>query len=619
MIRNPQSLEAPAAGTATLAEVDAPSTRRRYEIAPWDLSDLLESTDDEVVRAELDALEVRVEAFVALRGELVPEMEPERFLEVMRDYEAMVEHMDRLSAFASLFFASDTQSPATVGFRNHIRQVMTRLHNRFLFFSLWWQGLEEEQAARLLPPKETEEDFHSYLSELRRFKPYTLDERSEQLINIKNSNGIDAVLTLYSMLTNRLEFQLEIDGEEQQLTEGEMRSLFYSPDPVVRKDVCREVYRVYERDAEVLAQIYANRVRDWHAEYVETRGMPSPISVRNLSNDIPDAAIETLLDVVHRNAHIFQDYFRLKGRWLGFTPLRRYDLYAPLATSNQLTDYGDAVANVLDTFREFDDRFADLAEKVLAENHVDAAIRKGKRGGAFCSTVLPRLTPWVLVNYAGRVRDISTLAHELGHAVHSQLASGHSIFTQHSSLPLAETASVFSEMLMTDRLLAQERDPTTRRELLASAVDDVYATVMRQTYFVRFELAAHQAVLENKSSEYLFDLYAQNLAEQFGDSLDVSPELRYEWISIPHLFNTPFYCYAYSFGQLLVLALYRRYQQEGDAFKPGYFRLLSTGGAGRPAEMLRELDIDITDAAFWQSGFDVVRDMIDELRSLDNG
>lgn len=617
MIRKPLRSQLASGGASTLAEAPVSGERRRYEIASWDLSELLESTDETIVQRELESLESQVEDFVQRRETLSPSMDPALFLDTVRSYEALVENLDRLGAYSNLWFSSDTQDPEAIGFRNRIRQVMTRLHNRFLFFTLWWQGLEEAEAQPLLPDPALEPDFHHYLTDLRRFKPYTLDERSEQLVNVKNANGIDAVLTLYSMLTNRLEFNVEVEGETKALTEGEARSLFYSPDPDVRSRVCQELFAVYEKDSAVLSQIYANRVRDWHGDYVELRGMASPISVRNLWNDIPDAAVETLLDVVHANAPLFQDYFRMKGKWLGITPLRRYDLYAPLAASTQMTDFGDAVDNVLDTFREFDGHFADLAERVLREGHLDAEIRKGKRGGAFCATVLPRYTPWVLVNYAGRMRDISTLAHELGHAVHSMMASGHSVFTQHSSLPLAETASVFAEMLMTDRLLAQEQDPTTRRELLASAVDDVYATVMRQAYFVRFELAAHRAVLENKSSEDLFDLYFQHLEEQFGDSLQLSPEFRYEWISIPHLFNTPFYCYAYSFGQLLVLALYRRYQQQGESFKPGYFRLLSTGGMGHPEAMLRELDIDITDAAFWQSGFDVVRDMVDELRTLE--
>jgi oligoendopeptidase F len=222
----------------------------------------------------------------------------------------------------------------------------------------------------------------------------------------------------------------------------------------------------------------------------------------------------------------------------------------------------------------------------------------------------------VLVNYAGRVRDVSTLAHELGHALHSMMADRHSTLTQHASLPLAETASVFSEMLMTDRLLRDESDPLARRELLAAAIDDVYATVLRQSYFVLFEIEAHRAALDGCSSEDLSDLYLAKLQEQFGDSVDVAPEFRDEWLCIPHIYHTPFYCYAYSFGQLLVLALYRRFQEQGEAFKPGYLKLLAYGGSARPAEILAEMGIDVEDRAFWQSGFDLVKERIDEIEKL---
>jgi oligoendopeptidase F len=306
----------------------------------------------------------------------------------------------------------------------------------------------------------------------------------------------------------------------------------------------------------------------------------------------------------------------LKARWLGIPRLRRYDLYAPLAASDRQVPYPRAVESVLGTFRRFDPDFAARAERVFAEGHIDAEVRRGKRGGAFCSTIGPRYTPWVLVNYTGRVRDVATLAHELGHAVHSMLAEDHSALVQHPSLPLAETASVFAEMLMTDRLLAEETDPLARRELLLSWIDDVYATVLRQAFFVRFEVDAHAAILAGASLDELSAMYMENLAEQFGDSVEVAPEFQHEWLSIPHIFHTPFYCYAYSFGQLLVLALYRRYLEEGEAFKPGYLTLLSYGGAARPERILREAGIDIADPAFWQGGFTVVADRLDELEAL---
>jgi oligoendopeptidase F len=597
-----------------------------YDLKGWDLSELLPQPAGEGISArlgevrlgevQLGEIETAVSAFEARRAELHPGMDPAVFLEILRQYEALMEQTGIVGGYSSLWFYADTSSQEALAFRNRVRTAMTAAGNRILFFTLWWRALSDGEAERLLPQGQENADQLHYLRDLRRFKPFTLDEKSEQIINLKDENGIGAVRTLYSMLTNRLEYKLEVDGETKTLTRDGLMAYAFSPRPEVRAAAYRELYRVYEGEATILGQIYTNRVRDWHDEHVTLRGYPSPISVRNVDNDIPDQAVQVLLDVARENAPIFQRYFRLKAGWLGVDRLRRYDIYAPLATSDRTIEYSEAVRSVLETFHDFHPSFAQMADRVFAEDHLDGEIRKGKRGGAFCSTILPRLTPWVLVNYAGKVRDVATLAHELGHAIHSMLAEHHSLLTQHASLPLAETASVFGEMLMTDRLLREEPDPLARRELLAAAVDDVYATVLRQAYFVMFEQEAHQAILEGRSIEEICELYMGKLVEQFGDSVEIAPEFRYEWLSIPHIYSTPFYCYAYSFGQLLVLALYRRFQEEGEAFKPGYLRLLAYGGSARPEEILREAGIDIGDRAFWQGGFELVKERIDEMEGL---
>jgi oligoendopeptidase F len=600
----------------TTTTVMTPPRFAAYELRGWDLSELLPEPTEAMISGRLAEIETAVAAFEARRSELSPEMAPETFLEILRQYETLVEQMGAISGYASLWFYADTSSSDALTFRNRVRTAMTAGGNRMIFFTLWWRSLSDEQAERLLPPASEQADYLHYLQDLRRFKPHTLDEKSEQIINIKDENGISAVMTLYSMLTNRLEYTLQVDGETQTLTRDALMSFAFSPRPELREAAYQELYRVYARESTVLGQIYVNRVHDWHDEHVVLRGYRSPVSVRNVDNDIPDEAVQVLLEVSRENAPVFQRYFRMKAGWLGLDRLRRYDIYAPLATSDRSIPYGDAVQSVLETFDSFHPRFAQMAERVFAEDHLDGEIRKGKRGGAFCSTVLPRFTPWVLVNYAGRVRDVATLAHELGHAIHSMLAEHHSILTQHASLPLAETASVFGEMLMTDRLLREEPDPLARRELLAAAVDDVYATVLRQAYFVLFEQEAHEAILAGRSVEDISEMYIGKLVEQFGDSVEIAPEFRYEWLSIPHIYQTPFYCYAYSFGQLLVLALYRRFQEEGEAFKPGYLRLLSYGGSARPEAILKEVGIDMTDRAFWQGGFDLVKERIDEMERL---
>ncbi len=591
-------------------------TTPAYDLSGWSLVDLLPDAEEKTISAKLAALDASVAAVEALRPTLNGDISAGDLLAAMGQIEAITEQIYVLGGYASLWFSADTQSADALSFQNRITQALTGYENRILFFDLWWKSLDDAQAQALMPDAETHPDYHFFLESVRRYKPFTLEEQTEQVINTKDANGMETLLTLYDMLTNRLEFTLTVDGETKTLNRAQMTQYYYSPNPDLRAAAFQEIYRVYGKETSILGQIYISRVRDWHAEQVELRKQASPISVRNLTNNIPDAAVQALLDVARDNAPLFQRYFKLKAGWLGMDKLRRYDIYAPLATSDKEVPFSAAAQMVLETFSTFDPQVAAHAQRVFDDNHMDSEIRTGKRGGAFCATLLPSVTPWVLMNYTGKMRDVATLAHELGHAIHSMMSEHHSILTQHPPLPLAETASVFSEILLTERLLAETTDPLARRELLATAVDDMYATVMRQAYFVIFEQSAHEAILNNASTDQLSAMYLEQLREQFGDSVEVSDEFKHEWVSIPHIYSTPFYCYAYSFGQLLVLALYRRYQQEGDAFKPGYLKLLAYGGSAAPADILQEMGIDMADPAFWQGGFDVIADMIDEVAAI---
>ncbi|MDX1500740.1 MAG: M3 family oligoendopeptidase [Thermoanaerobaculia bacterium] len=590
-----------------------------YEQSSWTLDRLVPGGSEKSLERLFQGLERATRELEARRGELTEKLEPERFLEILREYERFVERAFVVSAYGQLLFSSDTQSVEALTLRNRIEHKLMEWQNRSLFLTLWWRGLDDAAAERLLPDAKREPDLRHHLLDLRRLRRHTLDEASEKIINLKDANGVDALIKLYSMLTNRLEFRIEVDGEVEVLTRDELTAYVTSPRAELRRQAYDELLRVYRRESRPLAEIYVHRVRDWDGENRKLRGYASPIAVRNTANDVPDEAVEVLLDAVRDHGHLFRRYFRLKARLLGMDRLRRYDLYAPLASSERRVPYDEGVRMVLDTFRDFHPGFAQRAERVFRDGHIDSELRKGKRSGAFCATVLPSQTPWLLVNYTGRIRDVATLAHELGHAVHSLLAEEHSVLTQHSSLPLAETSSVFAEMLLTDRLLREESDPGARRELLATALDDIYGTVQRQAYFVRFEVAAHQSILDGASSDQLNDLYYTTLEEQFGDSVELVPEFRYEWLAIPHFYNAPFYCYSYSFGQLLVLSLYRRYQEEGESFIPGYLKTLAYGGSARPETILAETGVDMTDPAFWAGGFAVVGGLLDELAALETG
>ena len=576
----------------------------------WSLDDLMREPVDQALDQTFSDLDQASAGFEAMRDSLSEEISGDEFNNLLERLESIHGMSARLEAYADLLLTGDTQNPFALNLRDRVDQALTESGNRLLFFDLWFKDLPDDAAQRLIGQSG---DRHYFLQTLRQFKPFTLSEPEERMINVKDVNGIDALVNLYDMITNQFVFTLTVDGESLSLTRDQVGGYFRHPSPDMREAAYREMYRVYEENSGVLAQIYLHRVRDWNAEAVEMRGYASPINARNLGNDLPDSVVDTLLEVCRRNAGIFQRYFEMKRRWLGLGKLRRYDIYAPLAESDKTFGHGEATGMVLDSFETFSPKVAELARRVFDANHLDSESRTGKRGGAFCYGPLPGTTPWVMLNYEGRARDVATLAHELGHAIHNMLAGDHSILVYSPSLPLAETASVFAEIQLIDRLLKEESDPAVRRDLLAYAIDDAYVTVIRQAYFTLFEREAYRTIDEGGSVEDLTELYMANLKEQFGDAVELSDEFKWEWLTVPHLYNVPFYTYAYSFGQLLVLSLVQQYRVEGESFVPKYLRILSYGGSESPTKILGDAGLDITSPEFWQGGFDVIQAMITEL------
>jgi oligoendopeptidase F len=565
------------------------------------------------MKAGFDELDGKVIEFEALRPSLSSEMSVDTFLDVIRLLEAISRLAHRIGSFASLRFSADTQDQVIQAFESDVENRMALISNRTLFFSLWWKELDDRAAERLMAGSG---DYRYWLEEMRHFKPHTLSEPEEKIINIKDTTGASAIGNLYTTITNRYIFHLTVDGEEKELTRGEVMVYARSYDPALRAAAYQELHRVYSADGAILGQMYQSLVRDWHNENVDLRHFASPLSVRNLANDIPDDVVDTLLGVCQDNRSIFQRFFQLKARWLGLERLRRYDIYAPVVKSDKKYTFEQAADAVFDAFRTFEPRLEELARRVLEQNHLDSDVRRGKSSGAFCATVAPDITPWVLVNYQGRPDDVATLAHELGHAIHSQLAADHSLFTFHSSLPLAETASTFGEMMLIDRLLATDSDASVRQTLLFRQVDDAYATVMRQAQFAIFERQAHEMVQHGATVDELSAAYLENLHSQFGDAVEISDEFRWEWVSIPHIYSTPFYVYAYTFGQLLVLSLYQQFKVEGEAFKPRYLKLLAAGGSKSPDKILSDAGVNMHSRDFWQGGIDVIRGMIEQLETI---
>jgi oligoendopeptidase F len=587
---------------------------KEYELGPWSLKELFSSIDGDDVSKAMEQLDNQVQEFEKHRERLVDDIDGEDFLEIIEHYDAIIRMASRLIGYGQLYFSEDTQDQYAQVFLGKVQQVTAELQNRILFFNLWWKSLEDQPAKILM---EGVGDYAYWLEALRLQKPFTLSEAEEKIINIKDVNGTRAIVNLYISITNRYTFKMEVDGEKKELTRGELSVFFRHHDPDLRKAAYQELYRVFSQDAPILGQMYQYRARDWRSEFLDMRGHQSPIGVRNLGNNVPDDVVDALLESCRTNAQLFHRYFRLKARWIGMEKLRRYDVYAPVAKSDKTYTFSDAVEMTLESFNQFNPQFADAAKKILAENHLDSEVRKGKRSGAFCATLTPDLTPWVLTSFQGKPDDVATLAHEMGHAVHSLVSNHHKALTHDPSLPMAETASTFAEMLLIDHLLAQNSDPAVQRDLFFRQVDDSYATIMRQAYFAMFERAAHERIKGGASVDELSEVYFENMQDQFADSLDLSDDFKVEWVAIPHFYHTPFYVYAYAFGKLLVLSLYKQYQQEGDSFKPRYIDILAAGGSDAPVRILEKAGVDVRSPEFWQGGFDVIKEQVEQLEGIE--
>ena len=584
-----------------------------YSQLKWSLNDLFPENDSQAIEKMFSIIGEEVSKFEKFRSSLNKDLSPDDFLIIVKSLEQIHYKINKLYAYAELKFSENTQDQTALSLLSRIEQTAAEISNKVIFFTLWWKGVPEDIANNLM--KHTG-DYTYWLEEIRHYKDHTLEEAEEQIINIKNVTGNQALNTLYDTITNRYVFNLEINGEVKELTRGELSVYVKNEDPELRKLAYEELYRVYGDDGPILGQIYQSLVRDWRNEQISLRNFKTPISSRNLANDVPDEVVNILLEKCHENRDLFQKYFSLKAKRIGVDKLRRYDIYAPITVSKKQYTYKQSVDIVLDAFNRFDPRLKDLAVRVFDKNHLDSEVRKGKKGGAFCLTAVQDITPWVLVNFQGKVDDVLTMAHELGHAIHSMLASDHSLFTFHPCLPLAETASTFGEMIVVDYLLENEKDDELQRDLLFRQIDDAYATIQRQAYFALFEKEAHKMIAENATVDDIADAYMENLVQQFGDSVTVSPEFRWEWVSIPHIYNVPFYVYAYSFGQLLVFSLYQQYKAEGDSFIPRYLNLLATGGSKSPENILQEAGIDFRQESFWQGGFDIINELLKQLEKL---
>ena len=585
------------------------------QIGRWDLSELTKNPKGPAFQKQIQKLENQARKFEKIKSKLDPKMSSKKFMGILQQVEEMSEKMSKIGGYASLLYSSDTQSDEATSLMTQMSKLGSEISNKILFFDLWWKTkVDKKNAKRLM--KDAGE-LTEYLLHKRLFAKYALSEPEERIINTLDVTGISALVKLYDKITNAYEYKMKIGNKTQTMTREELTNYVRSTNPKIRETAYKTILTKYTENKGVIGEIYQNIVLNWRDEGIEIRGYKTPISMRNIGNDVDDKTIESLLSVCKKNSSVFQKFFVQKAKMLKMKKLRRYDLYAPAAANIKEKNYTykKSVKLVFESLGKFSETLEEFARKVFNENHIDSSVRQGKRDGAFCSTISPKITPYVLVNFTGKSRDVFTLAHELGHAVHSQAAQDRSILVQDAPLPLAETASTFSELLLYDNLSDKISDDE-KKIVLSEKIDDLYATILRQSFFTIFEVDAHKQIGKGTTVDEISKTYLQNLKEQFGNSVSLSEDFAIEWSCIPHFYHTPFYCYAYSFGNLLALSLFQRYKKEGKDFVPSYINILAAGGSKKPEKLLSEYGFDIRSTKFWQQGFDYVDEQVKALSSL---
>ena len=579
----------------------------------WDLTTLYTAPDAPELTADLEETKLQAAAFRSDYSGNVAGLDAADLLTALVRYEALSELIAKPQLYAHLLFASDSGDDVAKCLSQQTAEFGNLMSRELLFFNLEIMALSDEAFAAVSADPALVPYGH-HLGHLRRFTPHTLTEREEQLLTLKSLSGVDAFTRLYDELSASLLYRMELDGVEREFTGEELLSMLHHPDAIVRERAFTTFLKKHEEQEIVLGTVFNTALLD-HSQEIELRGYDSPMAPTNLGNELSAKVVARLMEISEQNYGLAREYFELKARLLELPKLKNSDIYAPLPGADKKFNFTEAVELVKSAFRQFSPAWEEIITAFFTDRRVDIYPRSGKSGGAFCMGMTPSFLPYVLLNYTGNLRDVATVAHELGHGLHFVLAQKQRLVNYHPCLPLAETASVFGEMLLTRHLLDTESDPGVKIELLCAKIEDIIATTFRQTVLTRFELRLH---LERKngllSNERIGDIWLEENSKLFGDAVEMIPAYRWGWSYISHFIHSRFYCYSYTFAELLVLALFQKYREEGESFKAGYRQLLESGGALSPADTAKLAGIDITEAGFWQKGYDFLGGLIEELR-----
>ncbi len=585
----------------------------------WNLDDLYSGPADPAIERDLSDALARASAFATrYRGTIQVSggPAPAWVAGALVELESIVEQADKAAIYAGLLHAADVRPAAHGALVAMTQERGSAVRNQLLFFDLEWIALDAEVAQRIIDAPACARYRH-HLAALRRYRPFTLSEPEEKLLEETANTGRRAFHRLFDETLSAMTFEVEVDGERRHLNESGVLALLHEPDRHARRAAAGALTEGLRGQSQLLTFIF-NLIAQDHAQIDRLRGYPDAMASRHLANEIGGATVDALMAACEANTDIVVAYYHLKRRLLGVDVLYDYDRYAPLDAAGEVVAWAAARDTVLEAYGDFSPRLREIAAQFFDRRWIDAEVRDGKRGGAFSSAGVTSGHPHILLSYLGQPRDVQTLAHELGHGVHQFLARERGYLQADTALTMAETASVFGEMLVFDRLRRRQQEPGARLALLCDFIEEAFGTVFRQIALTRFEQGLHAARRREGelSSDRIGSLWHEVNAALYGDSVVLTDDYRWWWAYIPHFVQSPFYCYAYGFGELLVLALYELYAERGAAFVPQYLELLAAGGSAAPTELLARVGIDIEEPSFWQRGLNVLRRLVDEAQEL---
>jgi len=587
-------------------------TETGAENIAWDLSDLYKSPEDpKLLKDKKNVLEEADKFAVKYHGR-ISTLSASEFSDALRAYESLIQRAGKIGSYSHLIWSTNTEDAKLGKLLQEANELGSELSQKLVFFDVEWMKVNDDRAEELINSKELFPWKH-YLRVSRMYKDHTLSEDAEKVMSAKSVTGRSAWNRYFDETLGAARF--ELDGEE--MTEQQVLSKLHSPDRELRKRAHESLTNTFTELSRSLTFIFNTLLADKHTND-KLRGYESWISSRNLSNQTDSETVDALITAVTGRYELVQRYYKLKKSLLGVDEMFDYDRYAPIAKNRETINWDRAKSMVLEAYGDFHPRMKSIATEFFDKKWIDAAIRPGKRGGAYSASTVTNVHPYVFMNFDGQLRDVQTLAHELGHGVHQYLSRKQGELQSSTPLTTAETASVFGEMLVFNKLMNNIEDPKEKLALLVSKIDDTIATVFRQVSMNRFEDRIHTA--RREEGELTTDEFSNHWVETqndlYGDSVTITDEYKLWWCYIPHFLHTPGYVYAYTFGELLVLALYDAYKNQNNGFSDRYIELLEAGGSDWPHNIVGKMDIDIRDAGFWNRGLDLFESMIDQAEEL---